>query len=678
MIQDAKPLRLENLAEDPRSVGFPPNHPPMRAFLGVPILLRGVAYGNLYLTEKVDGAPFTAEDEELTTMLSSQAAVAIENARLYEAATRWLKQLESLNEIASALASEVDLSRVLELVASRLRELVHARLVLIALPVGDGSTLVVRATDGEGADELLGIRLQRDDSKTGKVLERRRSERVDSMIDDIEMDQDAGRKMGARTGLFVPMLLRDRAIGVISAHDKEGSDARFTDEDVRLAEAFASRAAVAVDLSERVATDALRRVVSAQELERQRLARELHDETGQALTSILLGLKAVEDAKDKSDLEAAAGQLRELVVSTLQDVRRLAVELRPKALDDFGLVPAIERLVETFSRAHGARGPPRAAARRRALAVRRRDDAVPHHAGSPDQRGQARPGPARQHRLRATGRERRGRDRGRRPGLRGRRRLEQARASRDARADRPRRGTAGGRIHARLRHYAFDRGAHLVTIRVLVVDDHAVVRSGLRRVLEAEDDIEVVAEAGDLRDAVFEARAHKPDVILMDVVMPGASGIEATPAVLKEAKDAKVLMLSMQDDPRYVREAFSAGASGYVLKEAADAEVVDAVREVAAGGRYVHPVLGARLIQAEAEERAHAEEDPLSEREREVLRLLALGHTNQEIAKMLYLSVRTVETHRAHIMQKLRLTTRAELVRFAIDHGLLEEQAEPS
>jgi two-component system response regulator NreC len=212
-----------------------------------------------------------------------------------------------------------------------------------------------------------------------------------------------------------------------------------------------------------------------------------------------------------------------------------------------------------------------------------------------------------------------------------------------------------------------------MAIRVIIVDDHPVVRSGLRHVLESEDDIEVVAEAGDMREAIFEARAHNPDVILMDVVMPDASGIEATPAVLKEAKDAKVLMLSMQDDPRYVREAFSAGASGYVLKEAADAEVVGAVREVANGGRYVHPALGARLIAAEAEERAHAEQDPLSDREREVLRLLALGHTNQEIAKMLYLSVRTVETHRAHIMQKLRLTTRAELVRYAIDEGLLEE-----
>jgi two-component system, NarL family, response regulator NreC len=215
-----------------------------------------------------------------------------------------------------------------------------------------------------------------------------------------------------------------------------------------------------------------------------------------------------------------------------------------------------------------------------------------------------------------------------------------------------------------------------VTIRVLLVDDHAVVRSGLRRVLEAEDDIEVVAEAGDLRNAVFEARAHKPDVIVMDVVMPGASGIEATPAVLKEAPDAKVLMLSMQDDPRYVREAFSVGARGYVLKEAADTEVVGAVKEVAQGGRYVHPELGARLIAAEENERVRAEEDPLSEREREVLRLLALGHTNQEIAKMLYLSVRTVETHRAHIMQKLRLSSRAELVRYAIEQGLLEEQAD--
>ncbi len=210
-------------------------------------------------------------------------------------------------------------------------------------------------------------------------------------------------------------------------------------------------------------------------------------------------------------------------------------------------------------------------------------------------------------------------------------------------------------------------------VRVLIVDDHAVVRSGLRLLLDAEPDIEVVAEAGDIGTAVLEARATKPDVILMDVVMPGRSGIAGTPAVLKEAPGARVLVLSMQDDPRYVREAFAAGAAGYVLKEAADTELVAAVREVAAGGRYVHPALGARLAAAEAEERARAEADPLSERERQVMRLLALGHTNQEIAKMLYISVRTAETHRAHIMQKLRLSTRAELVRYAIQHGLLDE-----
>ncbi len=212
-----------------------------------------------------------------------------------------------------------------------------------------------------------------------------------------------------------------------------------------------------------------------------------------------------------------------------------------------------------------------------------------------------------------------------------------------------------------------------MTIRVLIVDDHAVVRSGLRLVLDAEPDIEAVAEAPNADRAVFEALEHRPDVVLMDVVMPGKSGIEGLPAVLQAVPETKVLVLSMQDDPRYVREAFGAGASGYVLKEAADAEVVAAVRAVTAGERYLHPALGARLVAAEAEERRRAASDPLSEREQEILRLLALGHTNQEIAKMLYISVRTAETHRAHVMQKLGLSSRAELVRYALAEGLLAE-----
>jgi two-component system response regulator NreC len=209
--------------------------------------------------------------------------------------------------------------------------------------------------------------------------------------------------------------------------------------------------------------------------------------------------------------------------------------------------------------------------------------------------------------------------------------------------------------------------------RVLIVDDHAVVRSGLRLLLSQEADIDPVAEASSAREAIFESRSSEPDVILLDVVMPGGSGIDAVPTLLHERPAVKVLVLSMQDDPRYVREAFAAGASGYVLKEAADTEVVAAIREVAKGGRYVHPELGARMIEAEAVTARKSVEDPLSDREREVLRLLAFGHTNQEIAKQLFISVRTAETHRAHIMQKLHLSTRAELVRYAIGAGLLED-----
>jgi two-component system, NarL family, sensor histidine kinase DevS len=346
LIREARPLRLHDVADDPRSVGFPPNHPQMSTFLGVPILLRGVAYGNLYLTEKEGGADFTEEDEELTQMLATQAAVAIENARLYESSMRWLHQLESLNEIGNALASEIELEPLLGLVARRLRELVDARLVLIAIPQGEA--LDVAAAEGEGSYGVVGMQLEFGGSKAGRVLERRHSERVDSVLEDPEIDQQAARRLGVHSALFVPLVARGRAIGVMIAHDRSGPSPSFTDDDLRLAETFAQRAAVAVDLSERVGRDALRRVVEAQELERKRLARELHDETGQALTSILLGLKPLEQGASSDADRAALSFLRELVVTTLQDVRRLAVELRPSALDDFGLATAVERLAETF------------------------------------------------------------------------------------------------------------------------------------------------------------------------------------------------------------------------------------------------------------------------------------------------------------------------------------------
>ncbi len=351
LIRDARPLRLHDLGEDSRSVGFPPNHPPMRSFLGVPILLRGVSYGNLYLTEKEGGGDFTDEDEEIVTLLAAQAAVAVENARLYESATEWSRQLESLNEIGDAMVSELELPRLLDLVARRLRELIGARLVTIALPAGD--ELRIETADGDGAEAFIGLVFPMRDSKTGRVLERGHSERVDSLLEDPEVDQDASRKMGARTGLYVPLVLRGAAIGVLVAHDKLGSDQRFDSADLRLAEQFADRAAIAVDLSRRVARDALGRVVAGQEVERRRLARELHDETGQALTSILLALRAVEEAGSGDGLQKSVSDVRELVVATLQDVRKLAVQLRPAALDDFGLVPALERLVQTYSETTG-------------------------------------------------------------------------------------------------------------------------------------------------------------------------------------------------------------------------------------------------------------------------------------------------------------------------------------
>jgi signal transduction histidine kinase len=346
LIRDAQSLRLDDLATDPRSVGFPRNHPPMKSFLGVPILQRGVAFGNLYLTEKEGGEPFTDEDLDLSQLLAAQAGVAIENARLYESTTRWLRQFETLNEIGIALSSEVELTPLLELVARRLRELIEARLVLITLPAPSGE-LAVAAADGESTYGIVGMSLDIDHSKSGRILERARSERVDSVLEDPEVDQQTARRLGVRTGLYVPLVVGGSAIGVVVAHDRMGPDPRFTDDDLRLAETLATRAATGVDLSQRVSRDAVRRVVEAQELERKRLARELHDETGQALTSILLGLKPLETATSGETRDSVVA-LRELVVSTLQDVRRLAVELRPSALDDLGLVPAIERLAETF------------------------------------------------------------------------------------------------------------------------------------------------------------------------------------------------------------------------------------------------------------------------------------------------------------------------------------------
>ena len=363
VIREARVLRLHDIADDPRSVGFPPGHPPMSTFLGVPILLRGVAYGNLYLTEKQGEADFTDEDEEVAVALAAQAAVAIENARLYESATRWLRQLESLAEISDALVGDLELRPMLDLICRRLRELVRARSAFVALPAGRDLLEIAAAASDHDITRAIGLTLPVAGSMSGKALTHRQTYRVDSFLDDPEIDQNVAGRFSElaelpapRAGIFAPLIVRDRAIGVIVVHDRLGdetSDVRFSDDDVRLVEALAVRAAAAVDLSRRVERDALGRVVAAQETERRRIARELHDETGQALTSMLLGLRAAEEASDEERRRAALSSLRELATATLQDVRRLAVELRPRALDDFGLEPALERLIEAFRERSG-------------------------------------------------------------------------------------------------------------------------------------------------------------------------------------------------------------------------------------------------------------------------------------------------------------------------------------
>jgi two-component system response regulator NreC len=204
-------------------------------------------------------------------------------------------------------------------------------------------------------------------------------------------------------------------------------------------------------------------------------------------------------------------------------------------------------------------------------------------------------------------------------------------------------------------------------IRIVLADDHAVVRSGLRLLLDTEEGFEVVAEAGDIESARRYVRGHHPRVLVLDLNMPGGSSLEAIPVIREQSPETQIVVLTMQQEPAFAREALRAGALGYVLKEAADDELVEAVRRAAAGERYLNPRLGARI----AAEPPPGPPDDLSEREVDVLRLIARGHTNAEIAEQLFLSVRTVETHRAHIQQKLRLSTRAELVGYALERGLI-------
>jgi signal transduction histidine kinase len=341
LLREGHPVRLADVTEHPHFMGFPPGHPPMRSFLGVPILVRDVVYGDLYLAEK-DGGEFTQDDQEIVTLLAAQTGITIEKVQIHEGLVHWLHQLEALNELTIGVLEERDLSRLLELVARRLRELIRARRVLISLPMASGG-LRVAAADGEGVADLVGDIIP-SESKGSRVLARRKSERIDSLLEDPEVDQVSARRAGGLTALVVPLIFHDKPIGVISAFNKDGPDPRFTDDDLRLAEAFGTRAALAVHLSERVALETLHAILEAEEAERSRIARELHDQTGSALSGILLGLTAIDRATTLREARRASAALQGTARITLENVGRLAFALRPSMLDDFGLAPALKAL----------------------------------------------------------------------------------------------------------------------------------------------------------------------------------------------------------------------------------------------------------------------------------------------------------------------------------------------
>ena len=355
LISSPKPLRMADVGAHIRSYGFPPGHPAMSSFLGVPILIRGESWGNLYLTDKHDGA-FDEADEESAVVLASWAAIAVENARLYRETDqrraeleRSVRALEATSEIARAVGGETQLDRVLELIAKRSRALVEAAGVAILLVEGD--EFVVVATAGEVPRRIIGRRLPKSESVAGRVVASGRPERVSDMSSSLRFALgDFG--VNASSGMFVPLQFRGSSLGVIEAFDRaDGPEFRLEDE--RMLLAAAASAATAVATAQSVERDRLRRTLRAAEDERRRWARELHDETLQALGGLRVSLSSARRSQDLPGLQATLDGAVEQLGQEIANLRALITELRPAALDELGLAPALDALVERVQTLHG-------------------------------------------------------------------------------------------------------------------------------------------------------------------------------------------------------------------------------------------------------------------------------------------------------------------------------------
>ncbi|MGZ8564069.1 MAG: GAF domain-containing protein [Candidatus Limnocylindria bacterium] len=347
LIRHPEPLRLDHLDSHPMSYGFPPGHPPMTSFLGVPVLVRGEAYGNLYLTDREDG-PFDATDEETLSVLAEWAGVAIANSRLHadleqqrDDLERAVRGLEATTTIATAIGGETDLDRILELIVKRGRALVEARTVLILLAEGD--ELAVAACAGEVTDELVSLRLPISGSVPGAVLRSGRSARMADVQSRVPMAPVA-LAAGAQTELLVPLAYRGESSGVLVAFDRLRGGPEFDTEDERLLRSFAFSAATAVATAQTVKADRLRHSIDAAEQERRRWARDLHDETMQSLASLKMLLEA--GARRPGGAEAVIAQASEQLGMEVEKLQALITELRPAALDDIGLASALVALVE--------------------------------------------------------------------------------------------------------------------------------------------------------------------------------------------------------------------------------------------------------------------------------------------------------------------------------------------